>query len=206
MILPTNTSKVIAKLLGPVLLVAAASMLAVGASHAAFPEKYAAPKYLAPRNAPAEITIVTPDEPGERLIVQGQVLDGDVPIPGVSIYLLQADAEGHYNKDGPDHDDYALIVGAIRSDRDGHFQYSTIRPGGYNGGPGHVHYIVRAEGYKPALLELWFEDDPVILARKKAGEPVVPSYMPADVLTITMPVRDDQGVWHCTHDLMLESE
>lgn len=187
--------------------IAALLMLAVGASHAAFfPKKYGAPKFLAPNDAPAEITVAGPDEPGERLIVQGRVLDGDLPIAGVSIYLLQADAEGHYNNVGPDHDDFARLVGAIRSDRDGRFQYSTIRPAGYNGGPGHVHYIVRAEGFKPTLLELWFEDDPVIRARKKAGKAVVPSYMPADVLTITMPVRDDQGVWHCTHDLMLERE
>lgn len=37
------------------------------------------------------------DEPGERFIVTGRVVDGTTPLAGVSIYVFHADANEHSN-------------------------------------------------------------------------------------------------------------
>src|SRR5687767_13834259 len=65
---------------------------------------YLAPRFVAPRDAPSSIVIAAKDEPGDRLIVSGRVLDGNRPVAGVSIYVVQADASGRYSTTFPDTD------------------------------------------------------------------------------------------------------
>jgi protocatechuate 3,4-dioxygenase beta subunit len=62
------------------------------------------------------------------------------------------------------------LFGAMRSDKSGNYRYGTIRPGYYGSdNPSHVHYVVNAPAYKPRLMDLRFDDDPVIAARRKRG-------------------------------------
>jgi hypothetical protein len=63
-----------------------------------------------------------------------------------------------------------------------------------------VHYVVRAPGYKPRLFEIWFEDDPVLAALRKAGLPDVPAVYPPWAVEIRPVTRDADGVWHSTRD------
>jgi len=56
-------------------------------------------------------------EPGQRLIVAGQVTDGIKPLAGVSIYVFQTDANGQYTTDGSDPDENARLHGAMRRTR-----------------------------------------------------------------------------------------
>jgi protocatechuate 3,4-dioxygenase beta subunit len=172
------------------------------------PDVYLAPQYEAPADAPSRVVVADAREPGERLIVTGRVLDGAKPVRGVSIYVFQTDVEGLYARGitGNDAELNPRLHGAMRSDADGRYEYVTIRPGHYDNNAAHVHYIVRAPGYKPRLLDLWFEDDPELLTRRNAGRPEIPVSFPQDVVAIRPVTRDADGTWRTTRDIEMVLE
>jgi protocatechuate 3,4-dioxygenase beta subunit len=177
------------------------------------PAPYLAPEYTAASDAPASVVMAGSNEPGERLIVTGRVLDGSEPIAGASIFVFQTDAAGRYapDKSGNDAELNPRLRGLLRTDRQGRYRYETIRPGSYDGNAAHVHYVVKAAGYRARLLDLWFEDDPILVARRAAGEPEIPpgiqnsAYYKAssDVVAIRPVARDASGVWHATRDIRM---
>ena len=168
---------------------------------------YLAPRFLAPPDASSSIVVAAKSEPGERLIVTGRALDGARPVPGVSIYVVQADASGRYSKDNPDTDLNARLYGFMRSDDNGRYRYETVRPGHYGPAtnPSHVHYVVRAPGYKSRMVDLRFEDDPVIAARRKQGIADDDGFEPGKMV-VRPTTRDAGGVWHVTRDLEMIRE
>jgi hypothetical protein len=92
-------------------------------------------------------------------------------------------------------------------------QYETTRPGSYDNGAAHVHYVVNAKAYQP-LLALPFEDDPVVIETRKAGKPLLdpeafkngPCQSRADCV-LTQPVtRDAQGASHVIRDIQMVKE
>lgn len=175
------------------------------------PSVYLAPEYKAPVDAPSSISIAGPDEPGERLIVTGRVIHGSTPVAGASIYVFQTDASGIYapGLTTPEAELHPRLHGALRTDAQGRYRYETIRPGSYDGNAAHVHYIVFAPGYVPRLFDLWFQDDPILVARREAGESQIPegmrnnSYFLAgqDFIAIRPIVRDTNGTWNAVRDL-----
>jgi hypothetical protein len=78
---------------------------------------YVSPKFVAPTNAPSTVVVAGNEEPGQRLIVTGQVTAGLKPLAGVSIYVFQTDANGQYTTDGSDPDENARLHGAMRRTR-----------------------------------------------------------------------------------------
>ena len=169
------------------------------------PAAYLSPQYVAPPDAPSSIVVVGNDEPGDRLVVTGQALDGTTPVAGVSVYVFHTDADGLYTTDGSKGELNPRLYGALRTDANGRYRYETIRPAGYGNMPAHVHYIVTAPGYKPRLFDLWLEDDPIVVARRKAGQPVIPAGIPEDWVAIR-PVTRDGGIWRSTRDLEMVRE
>jgi protocatechuate 3,4-dioxygenase beta subunit len=134
---------------------------------------YLAPQFEVPADAPSRVVVAGADEPGERLVVSGRALDRGQPVAGVSIYVFQTDVEGRYSKvlTGNDAELDPPLHGIMRSDADGRYEYETIRPGHYDGNAAHVHYLVRASGYNPLLLDLWFDDDPELQSRRHRDGP-----------------------------------
>jgi protocatechuate 3,4-dioxygenase beta subunit len=172
------------------------------------PRVYVASQYTAPPDAPFSIVIADKDEPGDRLIVTGQALDGTTPVAGVSVYAFHTDMQGRYAI-GVNNQDAELnprLHGMMRTDANGRYQYETIRPGSYNNGASHVHYVVIAPGYKPRMLDLWFEDDPVLVARRKSGVPEIPPAIQKDWVAIRPVTRDANGIWHSTRNLEMVRE
>ena len=161
------------------------------------PEPYLAPKYVAPPDAPSNTVIAGRDEPGERLVVTGRALDRGRPVPGVSIYVFHADADGLYTRDGRNNDEDARLFATLRTDAEGRYRYETIRPRGYDGLAAHVHHVVTAAGFKPRLCDLWFGDEPYFEPRRSAGLPLSQGV----AMFVRMPARDADGVWRVTHDL-----
>ena len=201
------------------LFVAARSATAQQSSDARplIPAIYLGPPFLAPPDASSSIVIGTKDEPGERLVVAGRVLDGTRAVTGASIYVVQADASGRYSKENPDSDVTlnndgsvtikARLYGFMRSDANGQYRFETIRPGHYGPqtNPSHVHYVVSETGYKSRMMDLRFEDDPVIAARRKEGIADDDGFEPGKM--VVRPVaRDASGVWHVTRDLEMIRE
>ena len=108
----------------------------------------------------------------------------------------------------------ARLHGFLRTDAAGRYQYETTRPGSYDNGPAHVHYVVNARGYQPLLLALQFEDDPRVIEMRKAGKPLLdsqafkngPCKSRADCV-LTQPVtRNAQGVSHVIRDIQMVKE
>jgi protocatechuate 3,4-dioxygenase beta subunit len=180
----------------------------VGAQVPYFPDVYLAPQFEAPPDAPSHVVVAGVDEPGERLVVSGRALDGGRPVAGVSVYVFQTDVEGRYSKEltGNEAELDPRLHGAMRTDANGAYQYETIRPGHYDGNPSHVHYLVRAPGYYPLLLDLWFDDDPELLARRQAGRPEIPLNFPKNTVAIRPVTRDAAGVWRATRDVEMVRE
>ena len=191
-------------------------LLAAQTTELIVPE-YLAARYTAAPDAPSTVTVAGPNEPGTRLIVTGRTLDGLRPVAGVSLYVFHTDARGRYATDIADLSAAELnprLNGALRTDAQGRYQYDTIRPGSYDNGPAHVHYVVKAQGFKPLLLSLQFDDDPIVIGRRKFGIPfldpesfkVGPCKSRPDCVLTRPVVRDAQGTSRVTRDIQMVRE
>jgi protocatechuate 3,4-dioxygenase beta subunit len=179
--------------------------------------EYLAERYTAAADAPSTVTVAGTNEPGERLVVTGRTLDDREPVAGVSLFVFHTDVRGRYATDIADLNAAELnprLYGAMRTDSLGRYRYATIRPGSYDNGPAHVHYVVKAQGYKPLLLSLQFEDDPIVIGRRKFGIPLVdpesfkigPCKSRPDCVLTRPVVRDAQGTSRVTRDIQMVRE
>lgn len=119
------------------------------------------------------------DGKGEKLVVRGRVtdLDGE-PIAGARVETWQANAEGFYENQQPDHQPEYNLRGIFTTGKDGSFHYATIRPAGYgvpddgpvglllkHAGyplrrPAHLHFIVSARGFETITTHIYDASDP----------------------------------------------
>jgi protocatechuate 3,4-dioxygenase beta subunit len=158
-------------------------------------------------NAPAilswQATVAGPDEPGERLIITGQVIapDGITPVAGIAVYAYQTDATGHYTNSG------ALrpprLQGWAKTDSEGRFEFHTIRRAPYPGRtiPAHVHFILWGAGYPRQWVdELRFEGDPFV-TREMLAEAAA-----AGRFAAVVPLqRSADGTLRCTVNFRVQS-
>ena len=156
---------------------------------------------VAEKNAPSKINIAAKEEPGERLIVTGVVLgaDGKTPLAGASVYVYHTDAKGLYTPETNDNRNPRLR-GYMRTDAQGRYEYSTIKPAPYpsNNAPAHIHYHVNAPGYQERVFEIVFEGDPKLSDDIRARAAKEDSAFSIRPLT-----RDPQGGWRCTQDVKM---
>lgn len=156
---------------------------------------------VAEKNAPSKITVTAKEEPGERLVVTGAVLgaDGKTPIAGASVYVYHTDAKGLYTP-GTNDNRNPRLRGYMRTDAQGRYEFSTIKPAPYpnNRIPAHIHYVVNAPGYQERIFEIIFEGDPNIDARQREEAAKEGSAFSLRKLT-----RDSQGGWRCAQDVRL---
>jgi protocatechuate 3,4-dioxygenase alpha subunit len=107
-------------------------------------------------------SIVTDKSRGERITVEGRVLDGDTaPVSDAMIELWQANADGRY--DHPEDSQEKLIdsqfhgFGRAATDERGYFRFYTIKPGAVPG-PGnmlqapHINVSIFARGLLKRLV------------------------------------------------------
>lgn len=152
----------------------------------------------------SDVVIAGPDEPGERMIVEGRVLmpDGKTTAPGVILYLHQTDDDGIYR---PDDSEWGRRHGALHgwavSDAEGHYRFRTVKPAPYPSMtmPAHIHLMVGEPGRRP-----YYIDDIVF-----AGEfGVDADYRAAQEFRggggITELSRDEEGRWLARRDIVLE--
>jgi len=117
------------------------------------------------------LTIVTPAEPGPRLVLKGTVLDhGGKPTAGALVYVYQTSAKGWYSDEaahvaapaGDEH--HARLFGYVLCDPQGRFEVRTIRPAGYPEStlPAHIHVEIGPgnDDSRKAITEVQFADDP----------------------------------------------
>jgi protocatechuate 3,4-dioxygenase beta subunit len=112
---------------------------------------------------------------GQRIVVYGRVLDETGrPVPGALVEFWQANAGGRYRhrKEG-----YLAALdpnfggcGRVITDREGRYEFRTIKPGAYpwpNGvndwRPAHIHFSIFGEAFAQRLVtQMYFEGDPMI--------------------------------------------
>jgi protocatechuate 3,4-dioxygenase, alpha subunit len=118
--------------------------------------------------------LVGPNTAGERVRVEGQVLDGEAgPVPDALIELWQANSHGRYHhptdrRDLPLDPDFTGF-GRTGTDEEGRFWFETIKPGPVPAAGGgrqapHLNLTIFARGLLDHLLtRLYFEDEPANL-------------------------------------------
>ncbi|MCA9106464.1 MAG: hypothetical protein KDA83_13655 [Planctomycetales bacterium] len=120
--------------------------------------------------APYRGKVTPPLEPGQPLVVFGRVLGLDTARPPqrTVIHVWQANADGRYDNDDPEHPPAKGVFinrARIGIDETGYYEYETIHPGRYRTGPtsmrpAHIHYHVEAAGYESLTTQMYFEGDP----------------------------------------------
>ncbi|MGA7091089.1 MAG: protocatechuate 3,4-dioxygenase subunit alpha [Candidatus Acidiferrales bacterium] len=115
--------------------------------------------------------VAGPGVAGERISIEGRVLDGDgQPIPDALLELWQANAAGKYAHP-EDTQEKSLEpgfigYGRVSTDADGRFRFSTIKPGAVPGPSGksqapHIVVSFFARGLLRRLVtRIYFADEP----------------------------------------------
>ena len=120
------------------------------------------------------------DFEGQVLLACGRVTDPQgTPIEGAEIDIWQTAPNGLYSSQDPDQDTYSFH-GIQTTDADGRYGFTTVKPVSYTvptdgpvgdilnatgrhpWRPSHLHYIVKAPGYRPLVTEIFPDDDPYL--------------------------------------------
>lgn len=129
--------------------------------------------------------LTQPETSGERIRIEGQVLDGDgVPVPDALVEIWQANADGRYNhpSDGGTRPLDPAFTGFGRSgtENNGMYWFETIKPGpvpfdSQRMQAPHISVTVFSRGLLNHLVtRLYFADEPA-----NATDPVL-QYVPED--------------------------
>ena len=120
--------------------------------------------------APYRAKVPPPMEPGKVLLITGRVWGHDTkkPLAGALLDIWQANSQGRYDNDdpkAPPAKDVFRYRTRLLTDESGWYEYETIHPAPYQIGPkawrpSHIHYLVRANGYKQLVTQLYFKGDP----------------------------------------------
>ncbi len=123
--------------------------------------------------------LTRPETAGERIRIEGYVLDGDgLPVPDAMVEIWQANAHGRYNHSadqGPAPLDPSFLgFGRSGTEEDGCYWFETVKPGPvpFDGGrqqAPHICITVCSRGLLNHLVtRLYFEDEPA-----NTGDPVL---------------------------------
>jgi protocatechuate 3,4-dioxygenase beta subunit len=126
---------------------------------------------LRERMTSSSLRLAGEQEPGERILVRGVVIDASgLPAQGATILAYQADASGKYTREKPNDEPNSRLFGFLVCDEYGRFELSTIFPGYYNLSedfdeseryiPAHIHLRITTAQDDTSNLQLVFADDP----------------------------------------------
>jgi protocatechuate 3,4-dioxygenase alpha subunit len=133
-------------------------------------------QYNYPQTSIAEGAMAGEDVAGERIRVEGRVLDGDgVPIPDAMIEIWQADAQGRFAHPADPRNSNTGFTGFGRfgtgTDPKNRFIFDTIKPGAAAADEApHLNVIVFMRGLLTHVYtRIYFADE----AEANAGDPVL---------------------------------
>lgn len=161
-------------------------------------------RHPAPPGTGWQARIAAAGEPGEPLAVAGQVFapDSKTPLPGVTVYAYNTDAQGYY---GEDHKEYPpRLYGWMKTNAEGGFELFTIKPGRYPGMhvPAHIHFTVWGAGYPPQWVEeLRFEGDSYL-----TPEAIAEDRNRGEFASIRPLTRGTDGLLHCSFRIRVQRE
>lgn len=115
--------------------------------------------------------LAPPSEPGEPLRISGTVKNNaGVPQPNVIVYAYQTDRAGRYPPDATRH---GGLRGWVRTDANGRYGFTTIRPGAYpeEDIPQHIHmHIIEPGRCTYSVGDILFTDDPLLTLVRRLKE------------------------------------
>lgn len=103
---------------------------------------------------------------GTPVQVSGRVLDtAGRPVPGAVVEIWQCDAGGRYHHVADDggsapRDPNFQGYGRTRTSADGAYLFRTLRPAPYPARAPHIHFAVRAPGFKRLVTQMYVEGEP----------------------------------------------
>ena len=139
--------------------------------------------------------LTEPSTAGERIRIEGRVLDGDgAPVPDALVEIWQADATGHYNHpaDPQPSSDFAGY-GRSGTGEDGSYWFETIKPGpvpfdAQHMQAPHVVVTVFSRGLLNHLVtRLYFADEPA-----NDSDPIL-GYVPGERRPTLLARRETKG-------------
>ncbi|MEL7247341.1 MAG: twin-arginine translocation signal domain-containing protein [Bacteroidota bacterium] len=143
------------------------------------------------------------DEPGQRMIISGRVLNLDCSqfIPDTVIDVWHADDAGQYDNQG------FKLRGFTRTNDQGFYLFETILPGKYLNGsqfrPSHIHYKITPPGFAQLTTQLYFEGDTDIPGDAAASI----TSGPYDARERIIPLSENsEGTLEGTFDIMIDGE
>jgi protocatechuate 3,4-dioxygenase alpha subunit len=141
--------------------------------------------------------LVTPDATGQKIRIEGRVLDGDgLPINDAMLEIWQADAQGRY---AHPRDNRALPntqfkgFGRSATDKDGAYSFDTVKPGsvpGPNGKPQapHIVFCIYSRGMlRQVYTRLYFADEAA-----NGSDPIL-ALVPADRRDTLVAQKETKG-------------
>jgi protocatechuate 3,4-dioxygenase alpha subunit len=149
-----------------------------------------------PWHQPLDNDLITPDVSGQRIRIEGRVLDADnKPVNDAMIEIWQADASGHYTHpaDKPRSNTKFTGFGRTGTDAEGRYGFSTIKPGAVPGPNGkaqapHILVAVYARGLpRHAYTRIYFSDE-----AGNAADPIL-ALVPADRRNTLVAPRAEKG-------------
>jgi protocatechuate 3,4-dioxygenase beta subunit len=144
-------------------------------------------------------------ESGPKIRISGTVYrsDGKTPAKNVVIYVYHTDQTGHYTDRGDQKGwgkRHGYIRGWVKTDRNGFYEFYTLRPVSYPNSniPQHIHVTVKEPDKNEYYIdEYLFEDDPFLTTsernkqEKRGGDGIVKL------------ILQSNGVAHATRDILL---
>ncbi|MEQ1903592.1 MAG: hypothetical protein ABL888_05370 [Pirellulaceae bacterium] len=113
----------------------------------------------------SQLTLARPEEPGEWLEIEGEVIDADKkPIAGAVVDVFGTDEKGNYHPT-IEGESTPRLFGVLVADDEGKFSFRTIRPGPYPGtrNARHFHIWATAAGKRMAVPHYAvLSDDPLL--------------------------------------------
>jgi protocatechuate 3,4-dioxygenase alpha subunit len=163
-----------------------------------------------PWHQPIGSDLITPDASGERIRIEGRVLDGDgAPVNDAMIEIWQADAAGRYAHPADKRRPNAKFTGFGRAgtDAQGRFGFSSIKPGSVPGPDGkpqapHILVAVFSRGLpRHAYTRIYFPDD-----AGNANDPIL-ALVPAERRATLIARREEKnGAPVYVFDIRLQGE
>ena len=159
----------------------------------------------AQRNRPRTLSttgrIAPAGEPGTPLVIHGRVFraDGKTPAPDLIVFAYHTDAQGHYDVASAGPHSWRLR-GWVKTDANGRFEFTTIRPAPYpnRNTAAHVHLTIEGAGVTRQSSGLMFEGDPLLTAAERQES------AKAGRFGGVRPVETRDGVQHVTLDVRID--
>ena len=157
-----------------------------------------------PRDSDADLTRVegrAGRAEGTPLAVSGRVLDrGGRPRAGARIEIWQCDARGQYHLVGEPEsslDPNFQGFGAVTTDAEGRYAFTTIKPAPYPGRTPHIHFTVVEGGKRRLTSQMFIEGEP---GNERDG---LYRYLGRDARLVTMKLEGSEASLKGALDIVL---